>query len=143
LTAYLLDVNVLLALIDPVHVHNAVAHRWFVAKGRAAWATCPITENGLVRILSQPHYPNRPGDASVALGVLRQFCESGGHQFWPDDVTLRDALPPGVAVTHHHVTDLYLLALAASRGGWLATFDGRIPTSAVARGDTALEVIPA
>lgn len=143
MTAFLLDVNVLLALVDPLHVHNEAAHRWYAAKGQSAWATCPITENGLVRILSQPSYPNRPGDVLVAVGILRRWCSQEGHQFWPDGVALRDVLAPDAAVTHHHVTDLYLLALAAGRGGWLATFDGRIPTAAVAGGETALEVIPA
>jgi predicted nucleic acid-binding protein len=62
---YLLDVNVLLALCDPLHVHHAAAHRWFAAVGRFAWATCPITENGFVRIAAHRSYPNRPGDAAV------------------------------------------------------------------------------
>lgn len=143
MTAYLLDVNVLLALHDRYHAHHVAAHRWFADRGRNAWATCPLTENGFVRIASQPSYPNPPGDTQAVLAGLRSFCASGGHRFWPDDVSLRDVLAPDAPATHRHVTDLYLLALAARRGGWLATFDGRIPTSAVAGGAGALELIPA
>jgi toxin-antitoxin system PIN domain toxin len=142
-TAYLLDVNVLLALSDPMHVHHQAAHRWFAAKGRSAWSTCPITENGFVRVASHPNYPNRPGDAPTVLAILRQFCAAEGHQFWPDDVTLREVLRPGAVLTHTHATDLFLLGLAVHRGGRLATFDERIPTAAVQGGARALELVPA
>ncbi|MDO9124550.1 MAG: VapC toxin family PIN domain ribonuclease, partial [Deltaproteobacteria bacterium] len=62
MTTYLLDVNLLLALSDPMHIHHELAHRWFAEKGHQAWATCPLTENGFIRIASHPNYPNRPGD---------------------------------------------------------------------------------
>jgi toxin-antitoxin system PIN domain toxin len=142
-TAHLLDVNVLIALVDPAHVHHEPAHRWFAAQGRTAWATCPMTENGLVRVLSQPTYPNRPGDAPAVLAILGQICASEGHEFWPDDVSLREIVQPGAIVTHRQVTNIYLLGLAARHGGRLATFDGRIPTTAVRGGARALELIPA
>jgi toxin-antitoxin system PIN domain toxin len=141
LTPYLLDVNVLLSLVDPRHVHHGAAHRWFAAVGRSAWATCPITENGLVHILSQPRYPNRPGDASTTLEILRRLCAGDGHQFWPADVSLRDVVLPDAAITHAQLTDAYLLGLAAHRGGRLATFDGRVPTAAVRGGGSGLELI--
>jgi toxin-antitoxin system PIN domain toxin len=142
-TAYLLDVNVLLALADPMHVHHEAAHRWFASRESPAWATCPITENGFVRVASHPGYPNRPGDVPVVLSVLRQLCAAQGHQFWSDDVSLPAVLRPGAVVTHAHVTDVYLLGLAVHRSGQLATFDARIPAAAVQGGGRALEVIAA
>ena len=143
MTAYFLDVNVLLALSDPTHVHHDAAHRWFAGKGRSAWATCPITENGFVRVASHPSYPNRPGDAPAVLAILRQFCAVEGHRFWSDDVSLRDVLRPGAVVTHTQITDVFLLGLAVHKGGGLATFDERIPTATVQGGAKALELVPA
>ena len=139
---YLLDVNVLLALCDPLHVHHEAAHVWFAAVGRFAWATCPITENGFVRVAGHPSYPNRPGDASIALNILRRFCATSGHRFWSADVSLRELLRPGAAITHGHVTDAYLLGLAVRNTGKLATLDQRVPTAAVGGGAEALELIP-
>ena len=141
MTRYLLDVNLLHALSDPMHVHHEAAHRWFAEKGRRAWATCPITENGFVRIASHPKYPNRPGDVPVVLPVLRRFCAAAGHQFWTEDISLRDVLPSDVLLTHAQVTDVYLLALAVHKGGKLATLDQRILAAAVEGGVDALEVI--
>ena len=141
MTIYLLDVNVLLALSDPMHVHHEAAHRWFAARGQSAWATCPITENGFVRIASHPNYPNRPGDAPAVLSILRQFCAEAGHHFWTADVSLRDVLQPGVLITHTQVTDIFLLGLAVHKGGKLATFDRRIVPTAVVGGREALELI--
>jgi toxin-antitoxin system PIN domain toxin len=139
---YLLDVNVLLALSDPQHVHHAAAHRWFAAVGRFAWATCPITQNGFVRIASHPSYPNRPGDATVVLAILRELCAAEGHRFWSADMSIRALLKPEAVITHAHVTDVYLLGLAVRNGGKLATLDQRIPAAAVEGGAAALEIIP-
>lgn len=142
MTTYLLDVNLLLALSDPMHVHHDIAHQWFALTGSQSWATCPLTENGYVRIASHPGYPNRPGDVGTVLAILRQFCAGSGHQFWAEDVSIRELLVPGVAVTHSHVTDVYLLGLAVHKGGNLATLDSRIPVAAVQGGVEAIEVIP-
>jgi toxin-antitoxin system PIN domain toxin len=140
-TVFLLDVNLLLALSDPMHVHHGTAHRWFAMTGNRAWATCPITENGFVRIASHPRYPNRPGDASIVLTILRQFCAAAGHEFWPDDVSIRDLIQPDTIITHAQVTDVYLLGLAVHHGGKLATLDQRLPVAAVPGGAAALELI--
>ncbi len=141
MTTYLLDINLLLALADPMHVHHQGAHHWFAATGHYDWATCPLVENGFVRIASHPHYPNRPGDSPAVLAVLRQFCHHPGHTFWADTVSVRTMMSPGAVFTHHHVTDLYLLALAVEQGGKLATLDQRIPVTSVAGGDKAIEII--
>lgn len=141
--AYLLDVNVLLALSDPMHVHHDAAHGWFTATGRSAWATCPVTENGFVRIASHPGYPNRPGDVPAVMRILHQLCAVQGHRFWPDAISLRDMLRPGALINHRQVTDVFLLGLAVHAGGRLATFDRRIATTSIRGGDRALELIPA
>lgn len=141
MSVYLLDLNVLLALSDPMHLHHEAAHRWFGAVGRGAWATCPLTENGFVRVASHPSYPNRPGDGPVVLSMLRQLCAAAGHRFWPDTASIRELLQPAAAFTHSQLTDLYLLGLAVAHGGKLATFDRRIAVGAVRGGAAALELI--
>jgi toxin-antitoxin system PIN domain toxin len=141
MTVYLLDVNLLLALSDPMHIHHEAAHRWFAAVGVHAWATCPLTENAYVRIASHPGYPNRLGEAAVVLGSLRRLNAIPEHQFWPDDASLADLVLPGAALSHGQVTDAYLLGLAVRRKGKLATLDRRISTEVVKGGAEALELI--
>lgn len=141
--AFLLDVNVLVALFDPDHVHHDLAHDWFADCGRKAWATCPVTENGFVRVLANPRYGAtiaRPGEL---VGRLRAFCASGGHTFWPDEVSLADGslFDAAVIAGHRQLTDVYLLGLAARRGGHLATFDRTVPLKAVRGAPDTLQVI--
>ena len=136
---YLLDVNVLLAFFDPLHFHHEPAHEWFQSIGRKHWATCPITENGFIRIASRSAYPNRPGDASRVLETFRQFLEQPAHIFWPDSKSILEMLKPGVTIHSSHVTDVYLLGLAVANGGKLATFDRKIPVQAVVDGEKAIE----
>jgi uncharacterized protein len=127
-SVHLLDVNVLLALFDPQHVHHE--------------ATCPISENGFVRISSSPGYPARPGEAPRIVEMLNEFCDIPDHRFWPEDMRLQDIVEPGAPFTHNQVTDLYLLGLAVHNGGKLATLDRRIPAALVDGGDQALAVVP-
>ena len=141
MTPYLPDVNLLLALSDPMHIHHESAHRWFAAKGQQAWATCPLTENGFVRIAGHPNYPNRPGDVTAVLAILRQFCETPGHHFWTEDISILEILEPNAIITHAQITDVYLLGLAVHKRGKLATLDQRIPVNAVRGGRKALELI--
>jgi toxin-antitoxin system PIN domain toxin len=141
MTTYLLDVNLLLALSDPMHILHQSAHRWFGEKGRQAWATCPLTENGFIRIASHPNYPNRPGDVTAVLTILRQLCDAPGHHFWSEDISILQILEPDALITHIQITDLYLLGLAVHKRGKLATLDQRIPAAAVRGGRKALELI--
>jgi len=141
LISYLLDVNVLLALCDPMHVHHEAVHQWFAKRGRNSWATCPLTENGYVRIASHPQYPNRPGDVAAVLAILRRFCKAKEHQFWSEDLSIRDLLRTEVILTHAQITDAYLLGLAVHKGGRLATLDQRLPVRSVDGGREALELI--
>ncbi|MEZ2127654.1 MULTISPECIES: TA system VapC family ribonuclease toxin [unclassified Sinorhizobium] len=140
---FLLDVNVLIALIDPGHVAHDDAHEWFAAMGQTAWATCPITENGVIRIVGNPKYPNSPGSPSLVVAIIGKLRSLPGHSFWPDDVSLVGSgdIAPTKILTPGQVTDTYLLALAKTRGGQLATFDRKLSAAAVTRGNTALHLI--
>jgi toxin-antitoxin system PIN domain toxin len=140
-TTFLLDINVLLALSDPLHMHHEAAHQWFAQKGKKSWATCPLTENGFIRVASHPQYPNRPGDALTVLALLRKFCQMKGHQFWIEDITIRNLLQTDIIVSSGQITDAYLLGLAVHKRGRLATFDRRIPVKALTGGQGALELI--
>jgi len=142
-TRFLLDVNVLIALIDPVHVQHDRAHEWFAAKGRDAWATCPLTENGVLRIVGHPRYPSSPGTPAAVAELMAGLLALGGHEFWPDDVTLFDAehVDTSRLLDSKQVTDTYLLALARAHGGKLATFDRRMVTAAVTGGAKTLHCI--
>ena len=141
MTIYLLDINLLLALSDPMHIHHPLAHRWFAEKGQHAWATCPLIENGFIRIASHPNYPNRPGNVTAVLAIFRQLCEAPGHRFWPEDTSILQILEPDAIITHAQITDVYLLGLAVHKRGKLATIDQRIPVDAVRGGRKVLELI--
>lgn len=128
---YLLDVNVLIALFDPHHIHHDAAHDWFADHRDDGWATCPITENGFVRVISHPSY-GLGERVETAAARLRKFSESGGHQFWRDAISLRDDIfDLSRAGGAKQLTDIYLLGLAVNRKGRLATFDRTIPIGAV------------
>jgi toxin-antitoxin system PIN domain toxin len=141
--AFLLDANVLIALIDPAHVQHDTAHEWFAAQGRQAWATCPLTENAVLRIVGHARYPNSPGTPAAVAPLMASLCALPGHVFWPDDISLLDAekLDPARLLSASQVTDSYLLALACSRGGKLATFDRRLIADAVVNGAQGLHLI--
>jgi toxin-antitoxin system PIN domain toxin len=129
----LLDVNVLIALFDPDHAQHDAAHAWFGRQRVAGWATCPLTENAVVRILSNPAYGASPTSTLELARRLAAFRDSGHHTFWPDDVSLSDARVFDLVVGHRQITDVYLLALAVAHDGVLATFDRSIPLKAVRR----------
>lgn len=140
---YLLDVNVLIALADAAHVQHDPAHDWFSRKGARAFATCPITENGMLRIIGHPRYPNSPGSPASVMGTLAALRALPGHHFWPDTLSLAEIerIDTGRLLSHSQVTDSYLLALAHSQGGRLATLDKRLVVDAVRHGAAALELI--
>jgi toxin-antitoxin system PIN domain toxin len=141
----LLDVNVLVALFDPLHRQHDAAHAWFESNHANGWATCAIAENGFVRVATNAAYPNRLASAEDARGLLRRFTALAGHEFWKETVTLRDTRQFGdlTGLSAAAVTDVYLLGLAVSRGGKLATFDRKIPAHFVSGGENALEILRA
>jgi toxin-antitoxin system PIN domain toxin len=128
----LLDVNVLIALLDADHSLHAPAMQWFESNARLGWASCPITQNGCIRIMSHPGYPNPP-PLRLVIERLAEATSTELHEFWPDDVSLLDAGTADPARIHgpRQVTDLYLLALAVRHGGRLVTFDASIARHAV------------
>jgi len=128
----LLDVNVLVALFDGNHSLHAPAMRWLDEHGDAGWASCPITQNGCVRVMSQLGYPERMPVASL-VERLRQAAAHRAHEFWPDDASLLDEGTIDATRIHgpNQLTDVYLLALAVSHGGRLVTLDQAIPLDAV------------
>jgi toxin-antitoxin system PIN domain toxin len=142
---HLLDVNVLIALLDPAHVNHDAAHQWYAAHSGKTWATCPITENGVIRILSSLRYPNLDWMPSDVIRHLRRFLRPElNHVFWPDGVSLTDGtlFQQGRIRGHKQITDIYLLGLAVHRGGTLVTFDRSIPLESVqGAGEEHLTVI--
>lgn len=128
----LLDVNVLIALLDTNHVHHRLATVWLEKNTAEGWASCPITQNGCIRIMSQSGYPN-PVPAAAVAERLGEAAALPFHTFWPDDASL---LTPGQIdwskiLGSRQVTDAYLLALAVEHRGRLATFDKGVPLAAV------------
>lgn len=128
----LLDVNMLVALLDRQHVAHARAHAWLAQNLAMGWASCPLTENGCLRVLINPRY-SAPVLAPDVLAKLAFAKNAGHHEFWPDDVTITDAQAFDHARWrgHQQVTDAYLLALAIKHGGRLVTFDAAIASDIV------------
>ncbi len=140
---FLLDVNVLIALIDPAHAAHDAGHVWFEKLTGDAWAICPLTENGVIRILGNPKYPGALGSLAEVADIVARHRTLSGYVFWPDDISLvgaehvaRDRL-----FAAGQVTDTYLLALAVAHQGRLATFDRRLSADAVKGGKAALHLI--
>lgn len=125
LPIYLFDVNILIALAWPQHVHHVQAHTWFERVGRQAWATCPLTQLGFVRISSNPKIIPDAVSPRAAATVLTKMVALPGHTFWADDLPVNGlAAMSGTALTgHRQVTDAYLIELARHHGGVLATLD--------------------
>lgn len=129
----LLDVNVLIALFDEDHTLHRTALEWLDESGEAGWASCPLTQNGCMRVMSQPGYPNAM-PIHVIAERLRDATAHSHHEFWPDGLSLlnKDVVDTSRIHGPKQLTDVYLLALAVSRGGRLVTFDRSLPLSAVA-----------
>jgi len=128
----LLDVNVLIAMHDAGHSHHQRARDWLADNIDSGWASCAITQNGFIRILSQPRYPLEIS-TTQAIELLQRTCSTVHHTFWPADISLIDpeTITSSRVLASKQVTDLYLLALAARQGGRLVTFDANITQSAV------------
>ena len=128
----LLDINVLIALFDAAHIHHKAAHAWITKNRSAGWATCPITQNGCARVMSQPNYPGQLPVGEI-LRRLAVAVSAADHVFWSDSISLcdRSYFDLGRMLTSKSLTEVYLLGLAMERGGRLVTFDRAIPVSAV------------
>src|SRR5947209_18580219 len=113
----LLDVNALIALVDTDHLSHNEMTSWFLAHCAQGWATCPLTENGMVRVLSQPAYASgqrTPAEAVQILTALKATFRSS-YEFWPNEISLTDVeiFKPELVAGARQVTDVYLLGLAA------------------------------
>ena len=139
----LLDVNLLIALLDSDHVHHGRAWRWLDRNIGFGWASCPLTQNGCVRIMSQPGYPN-PLPAASVIDRLAQATGNSSHEFWPDEISLLDRSLFDHRRIHgpRQLTDLYLLGLSVRHGARLASFDDSIPIAAVRGATDANLVVP-
>lgn len=136
----LLDVNFIIALLDPDHAFHERGHAWWFANMKRGWASCPLTENGVVRVMSNPKYSGKMQFTPTDLiGRLRKFAGQTDHEFWPDDISVRSEKLFVSARIHssRQITDLYLLALAVEHAGRLVTFDRGIPLSGVRNATTA------
>jgi len=122
---FLLDVNVLLALAWSRHGAHDRVGRWFAHHSQSGWATCPFTQAGFVRILSNPAFSRDALSPQAALAVLEANLKLPGHSFWPDSIAVPEAISyvEHKLTGHRQVTDAYLLGLAIHRGGKLATMD--------------------
>jgi uncharacterized protein len=129
----LLDVNVLVALLDAAHLHHRIATAWLAKNVAQGWASCPLTQNGCLRILSLPGYRNAQAPAAIA-GRLGQATTNKSHRFWPDSFSILESsrLDWNHVLTSRQITDVYLLALAVANGGRLVTLDQAIERKAVA-----------
>ena len=112
----LLDAHVLIALLVDDHVHHLAAEDWF-AGFTGNFATCPITQGSLMRLLIREGEP-----ATAAKALLTAATTHTRHEFWPDDVPYTDVPTRGVN-GHRQVTDAYLAQLARAHTARLATFD--------------------
>jgi len=121
----LLDVNALIALVWPNHVHYQAAREWFLSRQKQGWATCPMTQCGFIRVSSNRLITPEARSPMEAAILLRSLTSLAGHEFWPDDASILDEkwLRLDRISTHRQVTDAHLLVLALSHGGCLATFD--------------------
>lgn len=128
----LLDVNVLVALLDTDHATHREALAWFGKHAKLGWASCPITQNGCLRVMSHPGYPNRLPVEAVATR-LRDAVAAPLHELWPDDLSVLDAALVDLGRVHgpRQLADAYLLALCVRRRGRLVTFDRNVALEAV------------
>ena len=136
MTALLLDVNVLVALAWPQHVHHGAAQDWFAQLGDERWSTSPVTEAGFVRVSSNARVisdARTPAEAAAFITALRGF---GRWEFWADAVEVSQCL--NSVVGYRQVTDAHLLQLAHDHAGAVATFDAGLVRLAETRGQSAL-----
>ena len=137
----LLDVNVLIALHDHDHAHHRLAYEWLDRHIDQGWASCPLTQNGMLRVMSQSSYTNNQSLQNL-VKRLRHFTDTKHHVFWPDDISLLDEafIDADKLLSPRQLTDAYLLTLAVKHGGRLITLDKRIPLNS-GKGAKALNLI--
>lgn len=134
------DVNVLVALTNPSHQHHQQAHQWL--SGVTKFATTPITENGLVRLLLNRAVTGQQVTGQQAVGILRTLRSHERATFVPDSSSLAAAEVDLIGLAgHKQATDFHLINLVASCGGVLATFDRRISQSLAKQDQQYVQVL--
>ena len=124
----LLDVNVLVALAWPEHIHHIAASQWFKDNHTTKWVTCPLTEAGFVRLSANPAVVSSLVSTRDAINALKRICTAPGHIFWPQGYSITELAPEirERLVGHQQLTDALLLDLAIRNEGRLVTLDRRI-----------------
>ncbi|HEY1462623.1 MAG TPA: TA system VapC family ribonuclease toxin [Terriglobales bacterium] len=117
--------NVLIALSWPQHQHHGSVQHWFARHGENGWATCPFTQIGFVRILSNPSFSRNAVSPWEAMRILIANIEHIGHRFWPDELNIRavDDLFSTKLQGHQQINDAYLLAMVIHKKSKLVTLD--------------------
>ena len=145
--AALLDVSALIALVDSEHVGHQAVQRWFLEHHRSGWATCPLTENGMIRILSQPTYPSGRRTPAVVIRILvaLKAAFKDSFEFWGDNISICDDVifDSAVIAGTRQVTDVYLLGLASAHSGTLVSLDRSLAWQAIRGGTPHLIQSPA
>ncbi len=139
----LLDLNILSALLWPAHEHHAAAHAWFAHRGNAAWATCPLTQLGFVRLVTNPAFSRDALTPADAVALIAHNVSHPNHVFWNESLQVPAAIKrlESRLQGYRQVTDAYLLALAQHHKGLLATFDRGLRTLAGGEFESALEIV--
>ncbi len=143
MNGYLLDVNVLVAILSRKDPRHSAASRWFEHQGHHSWLTCPIVENGTLRTLTNPQASKNPISFAQAAEILESLYPLGQHRFVPETISLLDShlIDRSVNITHKQSTDVYLLALAVHHEATFATFDRNVASRAVVYGSEHLLVL--
>jgi uncharacterized protein len=138
----LLDINVLVGLLSEDSEFHAAAQRWFLQNARKGWATCPFTEAGFVRIISNPASSRHVIRPTQAIEILEDSVKFPVHEFWKDDLTLAEATADfrEYLTGHQQTNDAYLLGLTAKHKARIVTFDRGLPALAAAAGLSHLVV---
>lgn len=128
--AFLLDVNVLLALLWPDNPRHSATQRWFRENHKKGWATCAATQASFVRLSSNSAFTVNALTPSGAISLLQKNMQHPNHEFWSESFPPTDLLEPfqGRIVGHRQITDACLLGLVIKKQGRLVTFDQRIST---------------
>lgn len=141
----LLDLNLLIALAWPSHIHHHIAQAWFSKNASSGWATCPMTQCGFVRISSNKKIIPEAVTPKEALALLKEVLKHKAHTFWEDDIgILDDHIPSQLLIGHRQITDAYLLGLAIRQGGRLVTLDGGLSALLTTQSHhrTVLHILP-
>jgi len=140
MSVHLLDANVLVALLWPAHEHHTRVQDWFSRNQKSGWATCPLTQAAVVRILSNPAFSRDALSVQQALSLLEANIKHPAHHFWRDDISIIAALSPFKKrlTGHQQLTDAYLLGLAQYHKGKFATMDRAV----MALADAERQLLP-